>query len=129
MAIGAVALFTQQPHVCQSGKQNASSNSYLEDAKTADLLQAYMHTTEEVGQWQHLLMMASTRTWMGFWSVSRWTISKECLMMRTAIIFLPLFRPCCISESVTLQHPLQSQHLLQYAAHMLLIAMTSWQLL
>ena len=51
---------------------------------------------------QHLLMMASTRTWMGFWSVSRWMISKECLMMRTAIIFLPLLRPCCISESVTL---------------------------
>lgn len=24
-------------------------------------------------------------------------------MMRTAIIFLPLLRPCCISESVTLQ--------------------------
>ena len=56
-----------------------------------------MHVAEE-----HLLMMASTRTWMGFWSVSRWMISKECLMMRTAIIFLPLLRPCCISESVTL---------------------------
>lgn len=31
----------------------------------------------------HLLMMASTSTWMGFWSVSRWMISKACLMMPT----------------------------------------------
>ncbi len=40
---------------------------------------------------------------MGFWSVSRWTISNACLMMRTAISFLPLLRPCIISESVILQ--------------------------
>lgn len=50
---------------------------------------------------------------MGFWSVRRWTISKECLMMRTAIIFLPLFRPCCISESVTLYSPDVPQLLLE----------------
>lgn len=47
-------------------------------------------------------MTASTRTWMGFWSVRRWMISKECLMMRTAISFLPLLRPCIMRESVIL---------------------------
>lgn len=31
----------------------------------------------------HLLMMASTRIWMGFWSVSRWMMSNECSTMRT----------------------------------------------
>jgi hypothetical protein len=31
----------------------------------------------------HLLMMASTSTWMGFWSVSRCTISNACDTMRT----------------------------------------------
>jgi hypothetical protein len=29
------------------------------------------------------LMMASTTIWMGFWSVSRWTMSKACSTMRT----------------------------------------------
>lgn len=35
----------------------------------------------------HLLMMASTRIWMGFWSVSRWTISKACSTMRSCSTF------------------------------------------
>lgn len=29
---------------------------------------------------------ASTKTWIGFWSVRRWTISKACATMRTAIL-------------------------------------------
>ena len=33
--------------------------------------------------------------------VRRWMISKQCLRMRTAISFLPLLRPCIISEFVT----------------------------
>lgn len=28
-------------------------------------------------------MMASTTTWMGFWSVSRWMMSNACFTMRT----------------------------------------------
>lgn len=35
----------------------------------------------------------SPRTWIGFCSVTRWMISKACWTIRTAMIFLPLFRP------------------------------------
>lgn len=31
----------------------------------------------------HLLMMASTSTWIGLLSVRRWTMSKACLTIRT----------------------------------------------
>ena len=34
----------------------------------------------------YLLMMASTTTWTGFWSVSRCTISNACLTMRTCTV-------------------------------------------
>ena len=34
----------------------------------------------------HLLIMASTTTWMGFWSVSRWMMSKAWETMRTWIV-------------------------------------------
>jgi len=44
------------------------------------------------------LMMASTITWIGFWSDSRCTISIAWRTMRTASTFLPLLRPCIISE-------------------------------
>jgi hypothetical protein len=40
--------------------------------------------------------IASTRTWIGFWSLSRWMISNACATMRTAISFLPLLRPFII---------------------------------
>jgi hypothetical protein len=40
--------------------------------------------------------IASTRTWIGFWSLSRWMISNACATMRTAINFLPLLRPFII---------------------------------
>merc|ERR1711998_688799 len=43
---------------------------------------------------------ASTMTWIGFSPVRRWMISQVCFMMRTARIFLPLLRPCIISELV-----------------------------
>ena len=33
---------------------------------------------------------------MGFWSVRRWMISKAWATIRTAICFLPLFRPFII---------------------------------
>jgi len=36
------------------------------------------------------------RTWMGFWSVSRWMISKAWATMRTAKSFFPLLRPFII---------------------------------
>lgn len=49
---------------------------------------------------KNLLMMASTMIWMGLASVSRWMISMACLTIRTAISFLPLLRPCIISEFV-----------------------------
>merc|ERR1711966_339553 len=46
------------------------------------------------------LMMASTSCWMGLLSVRRLTMSKACWTMRTAMIFLPLLRPCIMSEQV-----------------------------
>ena len=49
-----------------------------------------------------VLTMASTRTWMGFCSVTRWMISKACCTIRTAMSFLPLFRPFIMSLYVSL---------------------------
>jgi hypothetical protein len=51
----------------------------------------------------HLLMIASTSTWMGLVSESRWMMSNACFTMRTASSFLPLLRPCIISEAVSLR--------------------------
>ena len=47
-------------------------------------------------------MIASTSTWMGLVSESRWMMSNACFTMRTASSFLPLLRPCIISEAVSL---------------------------
>lgn len=51
----------------------------------------------------HLLITASTMTWMGLLSVSRWMISQELRTISTALIFLPLLRPCIISDAVRLR--------------------------
>ena len=51
----------------------------------------------------HLLMMASTSTWMGLLSESRWMMSNACLTIRTASSFLPLLRPCIIKDAVSLR--------------------------
>ena len=65
------------------------------------------HTTMKpaVGgeQLAHPLMMESTRTWMGFWSVSRLMMSKACFTIWVAISFLPLLRPCIIRLLVSLR--------------------------
>ena len=50
----------------------------------------------------HLLITASTMTWIGFKSVSRWINSIACLTMRTAMSFFPLLRPCIMREFVSL---------------------------
>jgi len=50
----------------------------------------------------YLLMTASTITWIGFWSVSKWMISMACLIILTAKSFFPLFLPCIIRELVSL---------------------------
>merc|ERR1711903_49127 len=42
----------------------------------------------------------TSMAWIGFSPVRRWMISQVCFMMRTARIFLPLLRPCIISELV-----------------------------
>lgn len=42
---------------------------------------------------QDKLLGAVFHTWIGFWSVVKWMISNACLMMRTAMAFLPLLRP------------------------------------
>ena len=42
-------------------------------------------------------------TWMGLLSVSRWMISQELRTISTALIFLPLLRPCIISDAVRLR--------------------------
>ena len=47
-------------------------------------------------------MIASTSTWMGLLSDSRWMMSNACFTMRTASSFLPLLRPCIISDAVSL---------------------------
>lgn len=39
------------------------------------------------------------QTWMGFWSVRRWMISKAWATMRTAMSFFPLLRPFIIKLS------------------------------
>jgi hypothetical protein len=49
------------------------------------------------------LITASTMTWMGLLSVSRWMISQELRTISTALIFLPLLRPCIISDAVRLR--------------------------
>lgn len=43
----------------------------------------YARKRSKIARGAHLLMMASTSTWMGFWSVSRLMISNACLTMRT----------------------------------------------
>ncbi len=63
--------------------------------------------TSTRGSWPHPLMMASTSTWTGFWSVSRLTMSNACLTMLAAISFLPLLRPCIIRLLVSLQGKMQ----------------------
>ena len=50
----------------------------------------------------YLLMTASTMTWIGFRSVSKWMISMACLIILTAMSFFPLFLPCIIRELVSL---------------------------
>ena len=49
-----------------------------------------------------LLITASTITWIGFWSVSKWIISIACFVILTAISFFPLFLPCIMRELVSL---------------------------
>ena len=51
----------------------------------------------------NLLMIASTMTWIGFWSLRRWMISIACLIILTAMSFFPLFLPCIMRELVSLQ--------------------------
>lgn len=46
------------------------------------------------------LTIASTATWIGFWSVIKWMMEKAWSTMRTACSFLPLLRPFIMSELV-----------------------------
>lgn len=46
----------------------------------------YAETGKRSSGGPHLFWMASTVTWMGFWSVSKWMISRACFTIRTAMI-------------------------------------------
>ena len=61
-----------------------------------------VHTTKYQVSVTYLLTMASMITWIGLASVKRWIISMACLMILTAINFLPLFLPCIMREFVSL---------------------------
>merc|ERR1712212_1005589 len=63
------------------------------------------------------LMIALTNTWRGFSPDKRWMISKLCLTIRTVISFLPLLRPCIMSEFTNLSTIGHKAFLNRFAAY------------
>merc|ERR1719411_2182253 len=62
-------------------------------------------------------MIALTNTWRGFSPDKRWMISKLCLTIRTVMSFLPLLRPCIMSEFTNLSTIGHKAFLNRFAAY------------